>query len=391
MFSREKIVIRFNLILRKLVFHLLFWYSSLLFFMFLTGNDQLFVHYSDLLLVNSFYVTSLILAAIISILFMVTDGIFSDRFMRMTNSRLVMFLPPVIYIFIGFSLAVLSPQEPMQVAGVRTIDDAQALIPVFDLLMAQFLVYFFICSFINNIMLRMVKKVGKSNFRSWIFGMMSKPKEAERIFMFLDMKSSTRIAEQLSHQKFSQLVQDVFNDMAVFDNYMGEIYQYVGDGAIISWPLKKGLKNNNFLRGFYGFTKVINKREKYYQKRYGLTPKFKAGIHVGKVMVLQVGRIRRDISYNGDILNTTARIESMCNAYNKNLLISSDLHEMMADANGYYVKELDNIKLKGKRRKIGIFYVREKTKPVKKKVKPAVLKVTKNKEGAGEKKLAMSA
>ncbi|MDY6917239.1 MAG: hypothetical protein SVP26_04730, partial [Chloroflexota bacterium] len=34
-----------------------------------------------------------------------------------------------------------------------------------------------------------------------------------------------------------------------------------------------------------------------------------------KVMVLQVGQIRRDISYNGDTLNTAARIESMCNEY----------------------------------------------------------------------------
>ena len=211
----------------------------------------------------------------------------------------------------------------------------------------------------------MMKKVGKGNFKNWIFGMMNKPREEERIFMFIDMKSSTAIAEKLSHQKFSHLVQDIFNDLAVVDNYMGDIYQYLGDGAIISWPVKKGLKNNNFIKAYYAFLGVISKRENYYQRRYGLIPVFKAGMHVGKVMVLQVGRVRRDISYNGDTLNTTARIESMCNEYNKNLLISGDLAEMMPDKDGFYVKEVGNLRLKGKRRKVDICYVREKSIPAK--------------------------
>ncbi len=205
-----------------------------------------------------------------------------------------------------------------------------------------------------------MKKVGRGNFKNWIFGMMNKPREDERIFMFIDMKSSTRIAEKLSHEKFSHLVQDVFNDMAIVDNYMGEIYQYMGDGAIISWSLKKGLKNNNFLKAFYGYANLIAKREKYYHKKYDLIPKFKAGVHVGKVMVLQVGRIRRDISYNGDTLNTTARIESMCNEYNKSLLISGELYNMLDPKDGFHFKEVGNIRLKGKRRMVDIYQVREK-------------------------------
>ena len=91
--------------------------------------------------------------------------------------------------------------------------------------------------------------------------------------------------------------------------------------------------------------------------------KFKAGIHVGKVMVLQVGRIRREISYNGDTLNTAARIESMCNEYNKSVLISGELFEIMKDYEGYFIKEVENTKLKGKRRKVDLYYVREKKSP----------------------------
>ena len=84
---------------------------------------------------------------------------------------------------------------------------------------------------------------------------------------------------------------------------------------------------------------------------------------MGKVMVLQVGRIRREISYNGDTLNTAARIESMCNEYNKSLLISGDLYDMMQSKDGFYIKEVENTKLKGKRRKVDLYYVREKRSP----------------------------
>lgn len=205
----------------------------------------------------------------------------------------------------------------------------------------------------------MMRKVGKGNFRNWIFGMLNKPREEERIFMFIDMKSSTTIAEKLLHVKFSHLVQDVFNDLAIVDNYDGNIYQYLGDGAIISWSLKKGIRNSNCLKSFYAFSNLVDRREKYYQRKYGLRPKFKAGIHVGKVMVLQVGRVRRDISYNGDTLNTAARIESMCNEYKQNLLISGDLYDILREMKGFSFKEVGNIMLKGKKHGVDIYQVKQ--------------------------------
>ncbi|MBW2998075.1 adenylate/guanylate cyclase domain-containing protein, partial [Candidatus Woesearchaeota archaeon] len=143
-------------------------------------------------------------------------------------------------------------------------------------------------------------------------------------------------------------------------NYNGEIYQYLGDGAIISWSVKDGIKHNNCINSFYAFIHVINKRRRYYQRRYGVIPSFKAGMHVGNVMVLQVGQIRRDISYNGDTLNATARIESMCNEYKQKLLISGDLFELLKDKKSFSFRNLGNIKLKGKRKGLDLYQLRPK-------------------------------
>lgn len=365
MLSKEKFIVSFNLFFRNLLFHFIFWYCSLLLFAFLTGNDRLFSKYVELteikyLFLTNLFLTNLFVAASIAILLTISDTIFKDRITKLSSSWFMILLPSVLYFVLGFILLILAPLSPKVILNIHNQPDVAKLLPAIDIHFTRFMVYFYLSCFFNNFMQSVMKKVGRGNFKNWIFGMMNKPREDERIFMFIDMKSSTRIAEKLSHEKFSHLVQDVFNDMAIVDNYMGEIYQYMGDGAIISWSLKKGLKNNNFLKAFYGYANLITKREKYYQKKYDLIPKFKAGVHVGKVMVLQVGRIRRDISYNGDTLNTTARIESMCNEYNKSLLISGDLYNMVDPKDGFHFKEVGNIRLKGKRRMVDIYQVREK-------------------------------
>jgi len=363
MFAKEKFIIRFNLFFRNLLFHIVFWYFSLLLYIFLTGNDQLFSNYVELMNVKSLFLTNLFVASSIALLFTLVDVFFHDRTRRSTSSRVLMFLPSLLYFILGILLLILAPLSPKVILNIQNIDDVWLLIPELNIHFVRFLVYFYLSCFFNNFLQSMIKKIGKNNFKNWVFGLMNKPREDERIFMFIDMKSSTHIAEKLSHKQFCHLVQDVFNDMAVVDNYLGEIYQYMGDGAIISWPVKKGLKNNNVLRAFYGFSRMIEKREDYYHRKYNLIPKFKAGVHVGKVMVLQVGRIRRDISYNGDTLNTAARIESKCNEYNKSLLISGDLHNMIHPKAGFYFKDVGNIRLKGKRKLVDIYHVREKRVP----------------------------
>ena len=144
-----------------------------------------------------------------------------------------------------------------------------------------------------------------------------------------------------------------------FDAYHGEIYQYLGDGAIISWTVNSEIVDGHYLKAYFAFRKRISGRERYFNRKYKLVPEFKAGVHVGHVMALQVGQTRRDISYNGDTINTAARIESMCNEVHQDLLISEDLYNRTENKNAYIFKEIGRIKLKGKRKSTGIYQVKE--------------------------------
>lgn len=69
--------------------------------------------------------------------------------------------------------------------------------------------------------------------------------------MFLDIRSSTTIAEKLGHEKWFALLNDFFNDITEpVINTEGEIYQYVGDEVIISWPVTRGFSERNYITCF---------------------------------------------------------------------------------------------------------------------------------------------
>jgi class 3 adenylate cyclase len=181
-------------------------------------------------------------------------------------------------------------------------------------------------------------------------------KEVERVFMFLDIVSATAIAEKLGHIKYFELLNDFFDDLAEpINTYHGEIYQYVGDEVVISWPLDKGTENANCLQCFFSIADTIKSHKAKYMNKYQLVPGFKAGIHCGKVVTGMVGSYKREVVYTGDVLNTTSRIEGQCNHYRVNLLFSHDLMEKITSVNGWEFKEIGRINLRGKKSNTRLF------------------------------------
>lgn len=118
--------------------------------------------------------------------------------------------------------------------------------------------------------------------------------------------------------------------------------------------MSDGLNRHSCVRFFFACEKQFILRADYYTKHYGLLPHFKASLHMGKVTVVEIGEIKRDIAYHGDTLNTAARIQSVCNDYNKKLLISEYLMEKMGSNNNLNAEALGMVQLKGKTAKIGI-------------------------------------
>ena len=92
----------------------------------------------------------------------------------------------------------------------------------------------------------MSDKYGQGILFKFIRGKYHTQKRENMIFMFLDLKSSTTIAEAIGNAKYFELLKDFFYDItdAIIENE-GEMNQFVGDEIVISgnrqFPAKKTL------------------------------------------------------------------------------------------------------------------------------------------------------
>ena len=180
--------------------------------------------------------------------------------------------------------------------------------------------------------------------------------EVERIFMFLDITSSTAIAENLGHVKYFELLNDFFKDLAKpIEAHKGEIYQYVGDEVVVSWALEEGIAEANCLHCFFDILDTIDDLSYKYLDKYDMVPTFKAGMHYGKVSTGTIGTIKKEIIYTGDVLNTTSRIEGLCNQHNVNLLLSKDLMNKIPNEDQFKFVEIGEISLRGKASFVTLF------------------------------------
>ncbi len=197
--------------------------------------------------------------------------------------------------------------------------------------------------------------IGHGVLTNFFTGKYHTPKEEERIFMFADMKSSTTIAEILGHVKYFELLRAYYFDLssAIVNSY-GEVYQYVGDEIVVSWKFEKGIKHNNCIQCFFEMKKDLKKKSDRYQKHFGISPDFKAGFHFGKVTTGEIGALKKEIIFTGDVMNTTARIQSLCNKHKVDIIVSDHLLTHLDLGKEFEIRSLGENILKGKEKKIGL-------------------------------------
>jgi adenylate cyclase len=183
----------------------------------------------------------------------------------------------------------------------------------------------------------------------YMLGRYHRPRREARIFMFLDLKSSTTLAEELGHEAYYGLVNDFFRDISgpVLDN-AGEIYEYVGDEVVLTWKEGAGLKDAHCIRVFFDIDRIIEKNRQRYLDRFGVVPEFKAGVHLGEVMTAEIGDLKKGLVFNGDVLNTGSRIEKECARLGRRLLASADLFARLTLPEGWTVEEMGPATLRGK-------------------------------------------
>lgn len=202
--------------------------------------------------------------------------------------------------------------------------------------------------------------LGQNVLLRYLSGKYYKPVEEERFFMFLDLTSSTTLAEKTRPIEYHEFLNNYFYD--VNDPILGtkgEIFQYAGDQVVITWTKKNGIKKSNCIRCFFKIKHKLDKLQEEYVKRFGMFPKIKAGLHFGKVIVGEIGDSKKEIVYHGDVINTASRIQEECNTLNSNFLVSKEVLEIIELSEKYRSELLGRFLLKGKEQEVEIYSIDE--------------------------------
>jgi adenylate cyclase len=209
--------------------------------------------------------------------------------------------------------------------------------------------YVFIVNSSLSFLWEITRLLGRGNFLKLVTGKFYFPKEEYRIFMFVDLKSSTTIAEKLGHLEYSSFIKDCFYDLSVAHQYGTQIYQYVGDEAVLTWLPEKMKRITECIDAFWEFNDTLLRKATYYKDKYDMVPEFKAGMSVGMATVVEIGDYKKEIAYHGNVLNTAARIEEMCNVLNEKILISKKLYDVIAGEKSCYTyTKVAETQLRGK-------------------------------------------
>jgi len=331
----------------KILVYIVVWTMAIGFFTFMREfGQELIKDYSPLEIYQQIGV-HIIIGTLAGILFGSLQLMFEKFIYKNVSFGMALLMGSLSYLvailsLLSFAILIFSIllEEELQIELFLGILFSREMIPL--------IIYCFLFASLINFISEIDKKFGPGNLKKMLSGKFYSPKEEFRIFMFLDLRSSTSIAEKLGHIKYSELIQDCFKDISVVEKCKAEIYQYVGDEVVLTWEKDEGLKDNRCVQAFVAFQERINSRKRYYSEKYDIVPEFKAGMHLGIITVVEVGEIKREIAYHGDTINTASRIQEECNVLGKDFLISEDMEKQLTAKDHLDLKFEGNIQLKGK-------------------------------------------
>lgn len=168
--------------------------------------------------------------------------------------------------------------------------------------------------------------IGPKTLLNLLLGRYHKPIREARVFLFLDLTGSTRFARQNGDRKALALLGRVFALLAgPVRRSGGEIDDYIGDMAVVTWQLKRGVRNAAAVRCLYDFLDEVERDAARWRQDFGEVPRFRAALHCGSVLTAEIGLERHKITYFGDVMNTTSRLEGLAKELNKDVVLSTEL------------------------------------------------------------------
>jgi adenylate cyclase len=206
-----------------------------------------------------------------------------------------------------------------------------------------------------NLVLGVANIIGPRAFLNFVTGRYHSPVEEDRFVLFVDIAGSTGLAERLGGIAIHRLLDRTFRllTLAVVD-YHGEVLNYVGDEVIVTWPERSGAVDCRPLRCFMAMRDELSFASNQLEREFGAVPRIRGSLHFGAVIVGEIGDIKRAIVFNGDVMNTAARLEELSRGVEGGFLASRAAMEQFRSTLPVKVRNLGRLQIRGRTDRIDV-------------------------------------
>ena len=174
-----------------------------------------------------------------------------------------------------------------------------------------------------NFVMQVSNLLGPRTLINFFTGRYHEPRQENRFVLFVDIAGSTGLAERLGGIGIHRFLDRTFRLLngPVID-HQGEILGYVGDELIVTWPEKVGAVDARPFRCFVAMRETLERAAPRLEREFGSAPKIRGSLNFGPVIVGEIGDIKRAIVFNGDTMNTAARLEELSRTVDGGFLAS---------------------------------------------------------------------
>jgi adenylate cyclase len=217
------------------------------------------------------------------------------------------------------------------------------------------IIYSVVFLILANLVLGVANIIGPRAFLNFVTGRYHSPVEENRFVLFVDIAGSTGLAERLGGIAIHRLLDRTFRllTLAVVD-YHGEVLNYVGDEVIVTWPERSGAVDCRPLRCFMAMRDELSFASSQLEREFGAVPRIRGSLHFGAVIVGEIGDIKRAIVFNGDVMNTAARLEELSRGVEGGFLASRAAMEQFRSTLPVKVRNLGRLQIRGRTDRIDV-------------------------------------
>lgn len=177
--------------------------------------------------------------------------------------------------------------------------------------------------------------------------------QQELTILFTDIRSFTKISEQLSPQENFDFINGFLNGIVpVIRKHKGVIDKYIGDTVMALFPDGP----ENALHAALEFEKALIPFNKTQEQKGNPPVKIGTGIHTGQMILGTIGNQERlDTTVISDAVNIASRVEGLTKFYKAPVIITEEVILNLPEYHPFQYRFLDFVKVKGKSKTQSIF------------------------------------